>query len=441
MNSPADSRVGRGRALRVSLVLLMVAMAACTGRTWDGDDAEGVIHLTYWTAPNPEELALARHLVSMWNAANPDIQVTAQPIPAGQSSEEILLSAVAARTTPDLCSNIWPGITQDFVRAGGLLPLDMFADFDSLMQSRLPADLLDSFRAPDGRFYQIPWKTNPIMMQYNAGIFREAGIERPPRTYSEYLDAARRVSELEGRRLWMSERDIRPIWWQRYFDFYAFYIAASGGQTLFREGELHIDAAASNQVFAFFRQLWAEGHLPLNSMQGGNRFLQGLIATEFTGPWNIAWLEQNAPSALDFDYAPLPVPDNHEGPVFTYGDHKNIAIFSTTRHPDAAWKFARYLVSPEADLLLLERARQIPVRKGLLQDERYSAFFENNPMLVTFAQQAPYTRGVDGVSDLKEILDAIARQFEAVSVFGVRTPEEGTRRAMARIRMIREWHS
>ncbi|MFW5972808.1 MAG: ABC transporter substrate-binding protein [Bacteroidota bacterium] len=424
------------------LAVLVVALSAGCGDERHGDDRDtGTIHLSYWTAPNPEEYALARHLVDEWNTANPDIQVSVQPIPAGQSSEEILLAAVAAGTTPDLCSNIWPGITQDFIRAGGLLRLDQFSDFDSLMQSRLPEDLLESFRAADGHYYQIPWKTNPIMMQYNVGLFHEAGVDNPPRTYSEYLDAARRVTALPTSP-WMGYRDIRPIWWQRYFDYYAFYIGASGGATLFRDGEIDIDAQASNRVLEFFHALYAGRYFPLATMQGGaNQFLTGRLATEFTGPWNIAWLEHNAPPGLEYDFAPLPVPDDHEGPVYTYGDHKNIAIFSTTRHPDAAWRFAAYLVSKEADLLLLERARQIPVRKNLLEDETYADFFTANPMLVTFARQAPYTRGVDGVSDLKEILDAIARQFEAASVYGVRSASEATDRAVSRIRMIREWNS
>jgi hypothetical protein len=42
---------------------------------------------------------------------------------------------------------------------------------------------------------------------------------------------------------------------------------------------------------------------------------------------------------------------------------------------------------------------------------------------------------------LQEILDAIAQQFEAASVFGVYSPAEGTRRAIERIKMIYEWNS
>ncbi|ARA94157.1 ABC transporter substrate-binding protein [Rhodothermaceae bacterium RA] len=430
---------------RAAVLLLALALAACgRGDAGGPATAEGPIRLTYWSSQNPQERELARRLVEAWNAQNPDVQVTVQPIPAGQSSEEVLLAAVVAGTTPDLCSNIWPGIVSEFVRAGGVLRLDTLAGFDSLMQSRVPPALMEQFQTPEGHVYQIPWKSNPILMQYNVGLFREAGFETPPRTYTEFLEAAAKITkDLDGDGRydrWIGYRDIQPIWHQRYFDFYAFYIAASGGRTLFEDGRLQLDTLASNRVFGFFQQLYRHGYFPKSKFQG-NPFVAEKTATEFVGPWNIAWLEENAPQGLVFDYAPLPVPDGYDGPRYTYGDYKNIAIFSSTKHPEAAWRFAKYLVSRQADLLLLEIATQIPIRRDLLTDSTFVAFFERNPRLVPFAEQVPATRGIEEVEGLPEILDAIARPFEAAAVYDAYPPEEATRRAAERIRVILEWNS
>lgn len=407
----------------------------------DGSTGD-VVRLTYWSAPNPQEQRLARRLVDDWNDRHPDVQVTMQPLPAGQSSEEVLLAAIVAGTTPDLCSNIWPGILQDFIRADGVLPLDTLPGFADVVGTRVPTDLLETFRADDGHVYQIPWKTNPIMMLYNKTLFQEAGIEAPPRTYSEYVAAGARLTrDLDGdgqTDRWIGYRDIRPIWWQRYFDFYAFYIAASGGETLFEEGQLALDRAAATAVFDFFQTLYARDYFPRTTFQG-SPILAKKIATEFTGPWSVAWLEENAPPDFDYGFVPLPVPDEHEGPIYTYGDYKNIAIFSSTQHPEEAWAFARYLVSRRADLLLLEMTRQIPVRRGLLSDSTFKAFFDAHPRLAPFARQARYTRSVDDVSSFQEILDAVAQQFEAASVYGRRRPAEATEAAIDRIRLIHTW--
>ena len=49
------------------------------------------------------------------NTAN---KVFFQHIPEGQSSEEILLAAVVAGTTPDIYSNIWQGLVDFYSQSG-----------------------------------------------------------------------------------------------------------------------------------------------------------------------------------------------------------------------------------------------------------------------------------------------------------------------------------
>jgi multiple sugar transport system substrate-binding protein len=426
------------------IVVTLVTGTGCGQSNNDDAEKDGVVHLTYWSSQNPAERQLATRLVDAWNLKHPDIQVTVQPLPAGQSSEEVLLAAVAAGTTPDICSNIWPGVVNNFVRARGVLPLDSFADFDSLLQSRVPADLRERFRAADGHFYQIPWKSNPIMMQYNVRLFREAGFESPPRTYSEFLIAAERIGkDLNGDGnldRWIGYRNIQPIWHERFFDYYSFYLGATGGTTLFDRGEERIDTSASSNVFTFFGELYRRGFFPKTKFMS-NAFVSRQIATEFVGPWNIAWLEENAPPDLEYAYVPLPVPDGQTGPVHTYGDYKNITIFSNTKHPTETWQFAKYLVSKEADLALLELATQIPIRQNLTTDSTFVEFFERNPKLIPFAEQVSETRGVEDVVGFAEMLDAIAQQFEAASVYGKITPAEATRRAIKQIRTILAWNS
>ena len=432
--------------MRRTALLLLVAASGALAACDDGDpeagaEAGGPVVLTYWTSQNPQERAWADVLVAEWNAEHPDIQVETQPIPAGQSSEEVLLAAVVAGTTPDLCSNIWPGVLNDFIRAGGVVALDEMPGFDSLMAARTPPELADRFVSADGHTYQLPWKTNPILMIYNVDLFREAGATRPPRTYSEYLALADRITgdtDGDGQTdRWMSARDIRPIWWQRYFDVYPLYLAASGGQTLFdADGDLAIDEAALRDVYGLFQTLYRRGDFPLSTLQG-NAFAQGRIASEFTGPWTAAWLLENEPD-LRFDFAPVPVPDAFTGTPVTYGDYKNIAVFSSSRHPEAAWAFASYLVSPEADRLLIETTRQIPIRAGLLDDPELTDFFAATPFMRRFAEQAPHTRGVDAVPSLTEALDAIAQSYER-AIYGVETPAEAVASARDRIGVIQAW--
>jgi len=429
--------------LFLSLCVVLIPLGCSEERRSPSASAPIAVELTYWPAPNPQEIQLAETLVEVWNRSHPGIRVKMQPIPVSQSTEEVLLAAIAGKTTPDVCSNIWPGALHEYSEAGGLIALDAFPDFDSVAASRTPFELLETFRSRDGHYYQLPWKTNPLMMFYNHRMFREAGVDAVPRTYSEYFAAAEKVArDTSGDGqidVWMGERDIRPIWWQRLFDFYPFYIAASNGKTLFEDDHVAFANPSAEKVFSFFQVCYERGYFPRTFFQGGDPFLLEKKATHFAGPWQIAALQKFAPHVL-FGVAPLPVPDDHEGPIYTSGDFKNIAIFSNTTHPAEAWEFAKFLVEPEHDLLLLEIANQIPVRGDLLTNPLFAEYFRRNPSMMSFAHQVPFTRGMDAVPDLKELFDAISQEYEACAVYGRKSPAEAIRDAAERVRMIIEWN-
>jgi multiple sugar transport system substrate-binding protein len=430
------------RVLPVALTAAAL-LSGCHEQHGSGPRGSSGVVLTYWPAPNPQEILLADSLVRVWNRLHPEIRVEMQPIPVSISTEEVLLAAIAGKTTPDVCSNIWPGALHDYTQAGGLVRLDAFPDFDSVMSLRTPRELLERFRVADGHFYEVPWKTNPLMMFYNRRLFREAGVEGVPSTYGGYLAAGERVvtHRYAGgtENVWMGDRDVRPIWWQRLFDFYPFYIAASGGRTLLTAGRPSFGDSSAAGVFAFFRECYARKYFPRTYFQGGDPFLLEKKATHFSGPWEVAAIRKFAPQ-MDFGVAPVPVPDDHRGPVYTYGDYKDISIFSTTTHPKEAWEFVKFLVTAEHDLLLLRICDQIPVRIDLLENPLFAEYFRENPAMTGFARQAVYTRGMDDAPDLKEIFDAIAQEYESCAVYGRIGPSDAIRDAVGRTNLIVEWN-
>ena len=429
--------------LWVVLILTLFVTSCAKEDSRKTVNADGSTLITYWCSSNPHEIELARRLVDAWNIEHHSVKVKLQPIPASQSSEEVLLAAIAGGTTPDVCSNMWPGAMDEFINAGGLVRLDQFDDFFEFNLARVPETLMGTFAASDGHYYQLPWKTNPIMIMYNTKMFREAGIDTMPRTYSELLDAGERITrDLDGDGQidqWMGYRNIKPIWWQRFFDYYTFYVAASGGLSLFDGDSLIFDNEASVEVFELFRQIYKRGYFPITEFSG-DQFVAGKIATSITGPYSIPHVERYKPEGFEYDFFPIPTPDDYTGPVYTYGDHKNISIFSTTYYPQESWEFAKFLISETADSLLLELTSQIPIRKNITSNPMYANYFANNPGMIIFAEQAINTRGVDGASELKEIFDALSQEFEACCLFDARTPRESIRLAAQRSQVIIDWN-
>lgn len=429
--------------LRAGSVLLLLVFAVTVFVSVDGcgkrEETNGKVQLTYWSSTNPDEITLAEELTREWNEAHPDTQVILQPLPEGRSGEEVLIVASAGRTTPDICSNVSPTITPLLAKTNALFPLDMFADGRSFIRDRLPDNMEGTFVNTNGKLYQIPWKGNPIMVQYNVGLLRDVGVKHLPRTWSEWNDAADRVTRDtngDGRPdIWMADIQVESEWRRRLFDFYTFYIAASNGGTLLKDGKVDFDNPTAVAVFSFFAEGFNRGWYP-RTILSGDQFLQEHFAAHVTGPWNIAHTERFKPKGMEYAFGPIPVPDTMKHSTYTFGDPKSIGIFSTCKHPEAAWAFAKHLISRKADLMLLETTNQLPLRRGLLTDSLYKHYFNRNPMMLPFAEKVPTTVGFDQNTALQEVFDAVDGAFDEASIHNAVDPAEAIHRAAQRSRHI-----
>lgn len=419
-------RSRRPRALLLTLLAALVPLGA-TQTT-----------ITFWPSSNPEEIAFANAIVTEWNANNPDLQIRMQPLPASRSTEEVLLAAIAARTTPDVAANIYPGAISQYVEAGGLYQHETLPGFMEFMLARSGEDVVRLYTHPSGHVYQIPWKSNPVMFAYNVDLLAEAGIEPEQlATYSGFLEAARMVHEHWGGEKYLYAPTVDVTWWQRFFDFYTLYIAASEGQTLLDDqGRVIFDNDAGRAVFEFLGAIFGQGYAP-KGQSAQNRFFQGQVLVEQAGPFTMPFYQNNAPEGFRFALIPPPVPDELAGrPVYTYGDPKNIAIFTNSRNAEESWRFIQHILSPENDALFMQMTGQIPYRVGMDTDPLFADVLAAKPNLPPFLEQSLRTRGVDDTPYLIEIFSAISREYEASVVQGARSPEEGLRRAAQRARDI-----
>ena len=121
---------------------------------------------------------------------------------------------------------------------------------------------------------------------------------------------------------------------------------------------------------------------------------------------------------------------------YAFGDLRNIAIFSTTRHPDAAARFVAYLTSPAADRALIEEASQLPYRRALASDPRFATALARWPTLTTYAAQVERTRDLDLDPDIVEIFDLISEAYEEAAIYGTVPVRRALTRVAAEARKI-----
>ncbi len=400
----------RTRTLKALAVFatLGLTFTACGGGggSSSGDaalSAKGPI--TVWYSNNEQEVSWGKAMVQAWNAANPDQTVTGQEIPAGKSSEEVIGAAITAGTAPCLVFNTAPSAVGQFQRQGGLVNLNDFADGASYISDRSGATA-DQYKAADGGFYQLPWKSNPVMIFYNKDLFKKAGLgaENPQlSTYSDFLAAAKKIKDSGA-----ADYAIYPAptseFYQSQFDFMPLYAAASGGKSLVADGKATFNDQAGLDVANFWKTIYANGYAGRETYQGDS-FADGKAAMAIVGPWAVAVYQDKV------NWGSVPVPTATGIPAdqtYTFSDAKNVGLFTACQNKGTAWDVLKFATSAEQDGKLLDETGQMPLRKDL--QAAYPDYFKANPAYQQFGSQAARTievpAGPHTVEMLQDFRDA-----------------------------------
>ena len=297
------------------------------------------------------------------------------------------------------------------------------------IRDRCDSLTIQEITSSDGHIYQVPWKVNPIITLYNKNMFKDAGIEDLPSTYSQYLEAGKKIqkdSDGDGYvDRWVGYTTVKVIWYQRLFNFYPMYLAASDGAPLIIDNKAAFDNDYAIGVFRFLQELYNKDYFSRQRMGSSqDPFIMERVATLFTGPWQVNYLEKFKPEHMEYGFYHIPVPDGHTGPIYTYGDPKNMVVFNTCNDPQTAWDFISTMINREGDLALLSITAQFPRRSQLSQDPYFSEFFKDNPGLAPFAQQVDYIFGIDNHELIVEVLDIISQEYEACVIYNKKTPEK-----------------
>ncbi|MFS0866207.1 extracellular solute-binding protein [Microbacterium sp. 179-B 1A2 NHS] len=394
-------------------VLALTACGGGGGGGGGGGEPEGRGEITIWYSNNEAEIAWGTQMVDAWNADHPDEQITAQEIPAGASSEEVIGAAITAGNAPCLVFNTSPAAVPGFERQGGLVNLSEFEDGDDYITAR-SGELADQYRSADGDFYQMPWKSNPVMIFYNKAMFEEAGLdpENPElSTYDEFLDTARALKEAD-----VAPYAINPAptseFFQSWFDFYPLYAAQTGGTQLVEDAEATFNDENGAAVANFWRTLYDE-QLAGNEQHQGDAFADGYAAMAIVGPWAVAVYGDSV------DWGAVPVPTEAgvaPEETWTFSDAKNVGLFTACENKATAWDVLKFATSEEQDGIWLEETGQMPLRQDL--PGTYADYFEANPAYEQFGDQAARTVEVPNVTSSVEIWQAFRDGYSESVIFG-----------------------
>jgi len=395
-----------------SVLVASFALTACGGGGGGGGSADGRGDITIWYSNNEFEVAWGKQMVEAWNAENPDEQIKGQEIPAGKSSEEVIGAAITAGNAPCLIYNTAPSAVGQFEKQGGLVDLSAIDGGADYIEER-SGDIAEQYQNTDGDYFQMPWKSNPVMIFYNKDMFTAAGLdaENPAlSTYDEFLATSKTLVDAG-----VAPNAILPApsseFFQLQFDFYPLYAAQTGGTQLVEDNKATFADDDGYAVADFWSSLYRDKLSAQEAFQGDS-FADGAAAMAIVGPWAVSVYK-------DVNWGAVPVPTEAGTPAdetWTFSDAKNIGLYSACENQATAWDVLKFSTSEEQDGTLLELTGQMPLRTDLATT--YADYFAANPSYELFGDQASRTVEVPPGPNTVEMMQTFRDAWSNAVIFG-----------------------
>jgi len=277
----------------------------------------------------------------------------------------------------------------------------LLADLSILMKANPLADFPGAWSRSltwmpmiQGRLYGLPYHDGPEVLIYRTDL-----IERPPRTWDEFLATAKRVADPSKNRF----GTVIAAFADGHNTVYDFclHLWTRGGELTDALGKptLHTPAAAA--ALEGYRQLIRHpSTVPtaktIDSVAAGNKFMAGEVAM-MANWFGFAAMCQALPDSAvrgKVGIAPIPAGNMPEGRSASLNVYWMLTLAAGSKNKELAWRFMRHCASAEMDKLLT-LAGAVGCRLSTWNDEEVNAqipFFRQLPELHANARSFPVDR-------------------------------------------------
>jgi multiple sugar transport system substrate-binding protein len=378
------------------LAIMLISASVLTGCGGNqSSSTSGNTSITFWAAPNPPQVQYWTEMAKEFMAQNHKITVTVKAMPETPTSEAGIQAALAGNAAPTASENVFTGFASQLAQSQVLVPLDQMSSYNQVIQARSMQKTMANWKFSDGHSYVIPMYSNPMLVGWRMDILRQIGYNQPPRTYSQVIDMGKKLqAKFPNKFVWVGQPLGQDTWYQRWFDFFVLYDAASNGHSFINGSKLTADDQAAQQSLTFAQQL-SQQHMLLTQATT-DPFETGVSVMNVIGPWTFPTWQQKYPNLkLNDTYVltPPPVPDSMASSSVdttkTFGDSKGVVIYkqASTEQQQAAWQFLKWVLSnPQHDLQWQQLTGLIPARDDLGTNPTFKSYYQQNPQLLQYAK-------------------------------------------------------
>lgn len=330
----------------------------------------------------------AKDLLAMFKEQSKNITVSAQKTPAeSTSTRKYYVNQFISRSSAFDVGNmdvIWPA---EFAKNGWAATMnDTNGLTDTMLETPVESVTID------GSLYGMPIHTDANALYYRTDLLKEAGFDRPPKTYTELVNMAKEIKQ-------NSKKDLNGYVWQGGSNegltiMWLNWLWGMGGSVR-QNGTLKVNTqkgidALSHAVDLIHKHKVTPQSIPSSSTdQNRKTFQQG--NTIFMRNWPYAYAlmnEDGSPIKGKFDVAPLPkakeTPDANNSCLGGW----NVFINKHSEHKEPAQRFANFMASKQAQKNMALEHSRLPVQKELYQKK----YFEKAEHLKVFKKIVEQTR-------------------------------------------------
>lgn len=330
-----------------------------------------------------------------------DVEIIYMPLADSRKQISIM---VAGNDLPDVLDVDNPDIA-NYAQMGILADITGRVNSEIEIDQYYPATLATC--QYDGKYYGLPFTSNNLGILYNTDLFAQAGIEKFPETWDEFLDTCAQLKaagiqpfSVSGMQHSDTTFQMWPFLWTAGVDY------------------TNINSPETIKVLNFYKTLVDNGYLPKDVVQNdananGSLFVSGRVAMVVDGPWRISAIKNGNP---DLNFAVAPIPDGGNGVVTALGGH-NFAV-TNGNNVDNAWEFVKFMNRPDIMAKYSEAENYIPSRRDVCESTEY---FQQDPIRI-FAENEANARQLP-TKNYSKLSEQINLMWQSV-VLGTKTPEQ-----------------
>jgi multiple sugar transport system substrate-binding protein len=373
-------RIGLLRTAAVLLVGVTMLASCSSGNGGGTTNADEKVDLTFWTwVPHIDDV------VAKWNAANPNIHVTASNQAQGDELVTKLLTAAKAGNPPDL-------VQAEYQALPTLVSNDAVADIKADVSSA-KGDFADgvwqTVTLGTDAVYAVPQDVGPMMLYYRADEFTRLGLD-VPKTWDEFAQLARTVRQKSPKQYLTTFSAADPGWFVGLSQQAGAKWWSVNGDTW----SVSVNDAATKKVADFWGGLVATDavdHQPMYTPEWNKALNDGTLIAWPSAVWGPGVLAGNAADTKGkWKIAPLPQWTAGANSTGSWGG-SSTAVTQGSKHKAAAAKFAVWLnTNADATSLLVSQGGLYPASRTAQSGPALAqapAFFANQPDFYSLAKQ------------------------------------------------------